>query len=278
MHFWTDPDNPDEDKSRLVYGSETGHVCIYDFPNRLISDRGPRKKDAVTDISIDSICSKPSFYYGTLQKRKAHSDWVTMVRYYHNMRCVVSSSIDPVESLVITTEESNGRWTSTSISVTKGVNCFAYSPAPVALVTGGRDQLIRLFNPRNLQSHCTSLEGHSAPINDIKVNNSSAQIISLSMDKEIKVWDLRNHQCLQTITDFAFHKPDNFISCIKYSEETGGSLIAASTVIRRYKIREKNSDQDEAKSHPFPVRNLLYCKEFNLVVSGCNGGLVNVWV
>jgi WD40 repeat protein len=278
MDFWMDPDNLDLDKSRLVYGTETGHVCVYDFPNRLIADRGPRKKDTVTDISIDSICSKSSIHYGTLQKRKAHSDWVTMVRYYHNMKCVVSSSIDPIDSLVITTEDINGRLSSSSISVPKGVNCFAYSSSPVALVTGGRDYQLRIFNPRILQAQCTSLVGHSAPITDIKVNNNSFQIISLSIDKEIKVWGLRNHQCLQTITDCAFHKPDNFISCIKFSEETGGALIAASSMIRRYKIKGKTSFQAETKSHDFPVRNLLYCKEFNLVVSGCNGGLVHVWV
>ena len=230
------------------------------------------------NISLDSICSKPSAYYGTLQKRKAHSDWVTKVRYYHSMKSVVSSSTDPVDSLVIAIEDRNGRWNSSSVSVPKGVNCFAYCSFPVALVTGGRDRQIRIFNPRNLQSYCSGLKGHSASIVDIKINSNSGQIISASTDKEIKVWDLRNHQCLQTIKDSGFHKPDNMITCIKFSQETGGALIAASSMVRMYTIREKSSVQLEVKSHDFPVRNLLYCKEFNLVASGCNGGQVNVWV
>ena len=278
MDFWTDPANGDSETSRLVYGTETGNIYIYDFPRKLIVDRGSRKKDAVTDIFMDSINSKPSIYYGNLQKRKSHYDWVMKVRYYHNMKSVVSCSTDPVESLVVETEDTKGRWCTSSAAVPKGVNCFAYCSLPAALVTGGRDRQIRIWNPRNLLSYCTTLPGHAAPINDIKINSISAQIISVGMDKEIRVWDLHNHQCLQTIADAGFHRPDNIISCIKFSPVAGGSLIAASSMLRKYKLREKTSIQENVKSHDFPITNLSYCEEFNLIASGCNGGILNVWV
>ena len=276
MHFWSDSDDLESEKSRLVYGTDTGSIFIYDFPDRLIADRGPRKNDKVVDIPMDFINSKSST--GTLQKIKGHSDWVSKVRYYHSLKSIVSCSADPVDSLLIAAEDSYGRWNCSSISVPKGVSCFSYCSFTVSLVAGGRDRQLRIYNPRNLTSYCTVLDGHLAPIVDIKINSSNGQIISVSLDKEIKVWDLKNHQCLQTITDSGFHKPDNIITCIKFSQESGGSLIAASSMIRKYKLREKSFFQNNVKSHDFPVRNLLYCKEFHLVASGCNGGVLNVWV
>jgi WD40 repeat protein len=116
-----------------------------------------------------------------------------------------------------------------------------------------------------------------APIIDIKINPVTAQIISLSHDKTIKVWDLRHQQCLQTISDTPVQRPENLFSCIFFNKEQGGRLIAASSTLNVFNIQEKVSVQAEVKSHDFPIRNLLLNPAFGQVVSGCNGGVVNIW-
>jgi WD40 repeat protein len=47
--------------------------------------------------------------------------------------------------------------------------------------------------------------------------------------------------------------------------------------MRIFKLKERISISLDVKSHDFPVRNLLFNSSFNQVVSGCNGGIVNVW-
>jgi hypothetical protein len=137
MDYWKDTDNPDSDMNRLVYGTDSGNVCVFDFPDRLIVDRGTRKKDSHLEINMDYINNKPVKYFGSLIKRKSHNDWVLKVRYYHNMKSVVSCSSDPNQSISIATENNSGKWKVMTAPVPKGVHCFAYCKLPVALVTAG---------------------------------------------------------------------------------------------------------------------------------------------
>ena len=136
MDYYNDTENPDSEISRLVYGTDSGYVYVYDFPNKLFADRGPRKKDSHVEINMEILHTKSAKYFGLLQKRKAHADWTVKVRYYHSIKAIVSCSPDSVNSLVLATEDSNGRWSTVTASVQKGISCFAYCTLPVALVTG----------------------------------------------------------------------------------------------------------------------------------------------
>ena len=43
------------------------------------------------------------------------------------------------------------------------------------------------------------LVGHTASVSHIALDDKLNHVFTLSVDKVIKVWDLRNHKCLQTI-------------------------------------------------------------------------------
>lgn len=45
------------------------------------------------------------------------------------------------------------------------------------------------------------LQGHLASVTAVIANDVDNQIISLSADKQIKLWDIRNHKCIQTTSD-----------------------------------------------------------------------------
>lgn len=45
------------------------------------------------------------------------------------------------------------------------------------------------------------LRGHTSSVTHIALDDNINQLFSLSVDKVIKVWDLRNHKCLQTISE-----------------------------------------------------------------------------
>ena len=60
------------------------------------------------------------------------------------------------------------------------------------------------------------LQGHNASVHRVAVNDDNYQLITCSVDKYIKVWDLRNYKCLQTLVDKTHYRPENRISAFVY--------------------------------------------------------------
>ncbi|TPX43218.1 hypothetical protein SeMB42_g04804 [Synchytrium endobioticum] len=216
---------------------------------------------------------------GTLQKRKAHGDWCVKVKYLEDLGAVVSCSPDPQASLVVSIHRGRWRWDSETLAVHKGVNAFAYCRFPVTLVTGGTDRHVRFWNPHRLKRPIAILKGHVAPISDIVCNETHGQAITMSVDKVVRVWDIRRQQCLQTLTDTIRHRPENIISSLHFSPQNL-TLVVASTTLQSYVLSEKRTTgvlSKTPRTHDHPLRSALYNANFRQVISGCDGGVVNVW-
>lgn len=69
------------------------------------------------------------------------------------------------------------------------------------LVSGGVDRLVRLWDPRlPAKSSCIeAMHGHSGPVTGIVAEPDSTQLYTASMDKSIKLWDLRTRRCTNTL-------------------------------------------------------------------------------
>lgn len=141
------------------------------------------------------------------------------------------------------------------------------------------DRQLRIWNPRRLNRPTASLSGHASPVISLTINPLSGQIISLSTDKNIKIWDIRKAACIQTIASHMDHRPENYLSSICFNPQTG-KLIAVSSAVVVYGLVDKEivAKSGGVRSHEFPVRAALYNAVFGQVVSGCDGGVVNVWV
>ncbi|KAJ1533653.1 EF-hand calcium binding domain 8, partial [Nowakowskiella sp. JEL0078] len=298
LDFWYDVENPDSNESMLLYGTDSGFVNVYYIVNKFLFNVSG-KKEHCTYISMESIprahispvigsifgnsladannieISESAKNMGVLSRRKAHQDWCVKVQFFPELHSIVSCSPDPMNSLVVATQSGKKKWNQISAPVRKGVNTFAYCRFPVTIVTGGTDREIRLWNPYRLKHPMAALKGHNSPIIDITINEQSGQIISLSVDKAIKVWDIRKHQCLQTLFDGTLQKPENIISKLLFGPT---DLIAASTNFTTYSLKERNKTVEIPRSHEHPLRCALYNSNFKQVVSGCEGSVVNVWV
>ncbi|KAJ3213522.1 WD40 repeat domain 95 [Dinochytrium kinnereticum] len=275
LDFWCDPDNPDSDEGILLYGTDQGYVVTFNFINGALFSRNKVKSQSL-QINMETYLRSGSFKnFGTVTKRKAHSDWVTRVKYYHDFHSIVSCSPDPQESLVVATQDGKNKWNYFSAPVHRGVNVFAYCKFPVCLVTGGTDRQLRLWNPYRLHHPMAALKGHNAPIIDITINELNGQILSLSSDKVIKVWDIRKQQCLQTIVDNAQLKADETISVIHFNPFLSGKLLAAATCLIEYNLKAKGPSISFAssKSHENALRSALFNVNFRQIVTACDGGV-----
>ncbi|KAI9330378.1 WD40-repeat-containing domain protein [Zopfochytrium polystomum] len=292
LHYWVNSENPDNDVASLFFSTDQGYVCEFTFSIAAVIAQKKRKGEAIT-ISLVS----PSSYHpaslstaplgalgGTLTRHKVHEDWAVKVRYYHELHSLVSCSPDPKASLVVAQRIATkpggggGRWSIFTAPVCKGVNTFAYSHFPVSLVTGGADRQLRVWNPHRLSHPMAALKGHNAPIIDISINDIDGQVISLSSDNMIKVWDLRTMQCLQSLLDRMPLESDVPLSRIFFNSSGKGKLLAVSNGIAEFKFKGKSDTQvTTSRTHEYPLRAALYNPNFRQIVTGCDGGVIQVW-
>jgi WD40 repeat protein len=132
------------------------------------------------------------------------------------------------------------RKTHRAISIPKGISCFDISKRPNFIVTGGADKNIRLWNPYVLSKPAGCLSGHNTSIISIVINHEDGHVISLSEDKNIRVWSLRSLNCIQSLYDNVTHRPENIISALFY-DSINRKIMTCSSTIQQWPVKRFNA-------------------------------------
>lgn len=93
-------------------------------------------------------------------------------------------------------------------------------------------------------------------------------------DKTIKVWDLRNFRCLQTIVDKEYYRQDDAIGGMIYDTRMR-RLITGNVKLKPWPLLSVGAMG--AARHAHPVTEVIYNRLFGDTVSGDQGGTVCVW-
>ncbi|KAM4627617.1 cilia- and flagella-associated protein 337 [Polymixia lowei] len=295
------------DECFILYGDAQGCVNII-----LISSVGETlrlwkklpKIENVPNVAIDTAVMSPNVTY---IQWKVHQDWVTKVKYFQNIRGIVSTSNEESSALVIgcvlpSTNieqqmkeiregclESKAKkvqlnWTpqrrascdQTVFSIYKGVKTFDICKKHNLLVTGGMDRLIRTWNPYVPGKPTSILKGHSAPIFYLRISSEDSRIFSVSMDNTVKIWDIQDQSCMFTAHPKASLIRGEISACL-YSTSMKAFFIAADYMaLLPLKIRPQPQSHLTV-SHSEPVMCCGYSEEFRQVVSCTEGSVVKVW-
>ena len=78
------------------------------------------------------------------------------------------------------------------------IGAMAFTPDAKLLITGSRDQTIKLFDMPQIAEQRT-LKGHTAWVRALAVSPDSKVLISAGDDNTIRFWDLSNGRCFRTI-------------------------------------------------------------------------------
>ncbi|MBN3297524.1 WDR49 protein, partial [Amia calva] len=262
------------------------------------------KVENVPNIGIDNAVLSPNFTY---IRWKVHEDWVTQVKYYDNIRAVISTSNQESSALVIgctvpTTNieqqmkelkeagrEGKGKKVQacaglplqradcdqTVFPIYKGVKTFDFCKKHNLIVTGGMDRLIRMWNPYVTGKPTGILKGHCAPVFYLYISSDDNRIFSVSNDNTAKIWDIQDQCCLFTANPKASQNAD--VSACLYSPVVK-TLYIATDSIALLTLRTKPQPQGNLTvSHKEPVLCCGYSKEFRQVVSCTEGSVVKVW-
>eukprot|EP00002_Diphylleia_rotans_P021738 TRINITY_DN4239_c0_g1_i5.p1 TRINITY_DN4239_c0_g1~~TRINITY_DN4239_c0_g1_i5.p1 ORF type:complete len:926 (+),score=164.12 TRINITY_DN4239_c0_g1_i5:48-2825(+) len=205
----------------------------------------------------------------SFQKLKVHTDWVTKVQYLPELGMFLSCSLDG--SMKVTDLE--GKIHRSLEGHPKGVNCFDWSGPLKCIASCGLDKVIKLWNPY-ISKPTVSLVGHVSTVLKVVFNDKLAHIISLSADKQIKVWDAQTYRCIQTIDYKATNWSEEHLNVLAF-DDVAGSIIAGGS--RLTVMPHQSTRNRQVRSHDAPVVCAMYNNAFHQVVSCDDTGVVRVW-
>ncbi|ETP10804.1 hypothetical protein F441_13625 [Phytophthora nicotianae CJ01A1] len=105
-------------------------------------------------------------------KFQKHTDWITHV-----------------DRLVVKFEYTRHR---------KGVFDLAWCASTRLIASCGMERDIHIWNPYSSQRAVATLKGHTSSVLHLVSDDENFQIVSAAADNTVKLWDVRNHRCLQT--------------------------------------------------------------------------------
>ncbi|XP_062419456.1 WD repeat-containing protein on Y chromosome-like [Pungitius pungitius] len=151
--------------------------------------------------------------------------------------------------------------------------CVQYASLHDILLTGGTDGKLRQWWPGN--TFCSkSLPGHVKPITHITVNSIDKIVVTLSEDRNVRVWSEDDLLPLQSFVAKGMeHGPITSVCHNTYNNE----LVLANTKLGSYFGRGTDVYKKALKSHDMPICGALYHRIHNQVISICQNGVVSVW-
>ncbi|CAJ1394642.1 unnamed protein product [Effrenium voratum] len=255
-------ENKSMEKEILMVGDAKGYVSVFPLDANDWVDQ-ESKPDGKPDSDGMKVKKSSRFKY--------HKDWVTKVGFVSQLQAMVTCSLDgDINICDIHTNQRKGR---DPVRLhKKGVYSWCWCKSYKFFASGGSDRQIIIWNPYT-QKAMNYLQGHNAPVFDVLVNESQHQLISMSVDKVVKVWDILNYQCIQTFTDKTEYKPEDRLTCMAFDEE-GPALVLGSSLLNVLPVSVK---VETSRTHLAPIVGALYNDVFHQVISGDNMGTISVW-
>ncbi|KAM6147833.1 EF-hand calcium-binding domain-containing protein 8 [Erethizon dorsatum] len=281
MDYWSD-----YHKGVFCLGDTKGNVIIFTSDNMANGLFNPRilprtsKWDNWVSVSIQKLLNEKSVLYRSYWLPALHPSWYQQVKFVPQMNMVVSCSAIEKSSMVLTVlpAKDTEKPKFSVLNLRKGILCFDYCPDRNFLATGGYDSHIRLWSPVISKRPVWVMKGHQTSVTHIIVNSKNSSIlISISRDKNIRVWDLQDYVCLQTFSGKQFSL-GNYPITSAYFHTNGSTLICSTYSIGILKgYLEAHGKSGKTTTHNSALCAVLYSKLFKQVVSGCQQGTVRVW-
>ncbi|XP_071951711.1 cilia- and flagella-associated protein 337-like [Antedon mediterranea] len=303
------------DECLIIFGDSEGCINIIIIKGAgetLRTWKKMPKTDGIASVTLEKVAHSPLTKF---LRWKVHNDWVAEVRYYDEIRMIISCSNNENTALVIgntvgsthvesqlreiremtkspDTAERKAKIAQQNYAqarrhldndqlvfrIHKGVKTFDFSKKKNVIVTGGMDRIVRIWNPYVPVKPTGMLRGHNAPITGLFIATDEDRIFSISQDKTVKVWDIKDQACMLTVRPKS-HKIRGDIQACHYNSVVKCLAVATSTDQMAFlglKIKVQ-MHADIAITHKEPVLCAKYNSSFQHIVTCSEGSVVKLW-
>ncbi|XP_064637087.1 WD repeat-containing protein on Y chromosome-like isoform X2 [Lineus longissimus] len=282
LDYWYDTKNPNGD-SFLMWGDDCGAISLITFFRPVsqlfetpFMETHGTLKIFVKDIHKHAKCMLYEYV------PDVHPDVIKKVQYMPDNEHIISCTSSPKSSVVIW--DVLRRKKTYIFKLTKGCETFDYNRQLNVLVTGSADHLVRLWNPYVPNKPMAILIGHQMGVIDVVIHEPFAQVFSYSRDGVIKVWDVKEHSCLQTVTlkfpsSFTGRLPEHgFFPCRLQPPPQNAFIVGSNDYLAMLKcgqVREVVSFLPT--THTTQLCCAIYNTYFKQVVTGSDDSTIAVW-
>ncbi|KAL1892632.1 hypothetical protein Sste5346_006917 [Sporothrix stenoceras] len=224
--------------ARMPFVGHRGSVLCLQF------DSSP-EEDLIVSGSSDSNVILWRFSTGEILQRlhRAHREPVLNVKFDKNI--LVTCSKDKTIKIFNRQPLKPG---DLGYAVGDGKNGAPVNPVPIHLKNYGYDEDALARMPiRPAYTMIGSLEGHSAAVNAVQIHGR--EIISASGDRNVKIWDWPNQQCIRTLVGHS-----KGIACVQYD----GRRIVSGSSDNEVKVFDRRTSLEvgSLRSHSNLVRTV----------------------
>ncbi|DBA00199.1 TPA: hypothetical protein N0F65_007824 [Lagenidium giganteum] len=283
-------EKPADDREALVIGDDTGGITVMTCSNQWMACDGRSTTGTTTTATTGSTgmnvtnptnaagsASLEAYGFSSRTKFKKHTDWVTRVKWVNDIRAIVATSLDTnisiidIDRMVVKFEYNRHK---------KGVFDLVWCSSTRLIASCGMERDISIWNPYSSQRAVATLRGHTSSVLHLVSDDDNYQIISVASDNTFKVWDVRNHRCLQTWVDRykSTGGCENRISALLYDPKFP-CLISATTHLTRwpFKVQADEELEDNDKERPMAIAS--YNGVFHQVVTAemSTDSVVKTW-
>ncbi|KAI5710978.1 hypothetical protein M8J75_013029 [Diaphorina citri] len=182
--------------SKLFIGDDHGDITIMNFKHPTWS-LFARQNSVSSNLYFWKELSEQAEFVTIKVDEKVHESEVGHLMYFSATTSLLSCSRDATSSLVSRRlDQCRGPYV---FNIPRGVRCFHMDRDLQVLVTGSADAIVRLWNPVVTKCPMTSLFGHKYAVEDVRILKSRNIVLSVALDGELRVWDIEDHYCMQTV-------------------------------------------------------------------------------
>ncbi|XP_046569407.1 WD repeat-containing protein on Y chromosome-like [Haliotis rubra] len=270
-------DLKDRKHTVLIWGDTAGNLYSVNFEIQrggAMFGSQDQKKDTVKKVSFAELLRGYVPNVKAYKLSNVHDDWVCKIQYVPELSCVLSCC--QCSNTALFMGDFVKKKSPAYFKVMKGVLCFDYCPTHNIIATGGMDYNIRLFNPYVANRAIVILKGHLKPVIHTVLNGRKNMLISIDKGKTIRIYDLKDHICLQHISGRMVKLGPFPISALTFNRKLQ-HLILATNELALLEHKDEDEKIAEVISHTKPVVKALYNPTFNVMVSACEESVVSIW-
>ena len=279
LDYWSNPIKSSH--SILSFADTGGNVYAIIFTNALIAlferpmQPAGTKKESCLQIDIDEI-EKGSYQHARLYKHSCHAEWVRKVQYLSSLDCFISCCTTNTNSMTLGwVEKGQFEMRTTCFNVQQGLNSFDFNAKANLIATAGINTQVCLWNPYVISKPVGVLQGHMQSVVTVNFVQNKNQLISLSKEKVLRIWDTHLQVCLQRLSGI-FPKVVDPAVTMFFDQER--AKLFSSFNNQMTVLSMKAEIKDKIISHEHAVTDAFYSKNFNQIVSVCAGSVITMWM
>ncbi|KAK7469672.1 hypothetical protein BaRGS_00036301, partial [Batillaria attramentaria] len=281
--YWYNEKAPNTE-SLLLFGVDTGaiHLMYFQKPVTQLFETPFQSEDGAQKIFMQDLPQHSKWVHHTLLA-DIHADIIRQVRYMPENDAIISSSASSKNSLIICDTQRLKK--SYVFRIEKGVESFDHNKNLNILVTGSADHLVRVWNPYVTNKPVAILSGHATGVIGVSIHEGFMQVFSYSKDAVIKVWDIKEHTCLQTVilkfpSSLHARMPEHGQFPLHLQPSPHDALlVTCNDYVGMLKLGrvEPPSGNTMALTHDTQLCSAIYNSFFKQVVTGCDSSAIAVW-